>query len=138
MNRRDAITIQTHEDQWDNAGLLTALYKITDRREIVFDDQPQFGDRIFFIEPSKITNELFEFSKDFNWLRNANGQSGNKKLYLNGEILTTDNYRTPVYVESEDEGMILDHYEFADWNLITDVAPVIVNDMETSQQYVKL
>ena len=124
MNRRDAITIEI--PNLNNKGLSDLLDSIQGEC-VVMDIQPNYKKyNIFWFD--EVPKELFQFSKDFDWLRNANGQSGNKKLYLNGEILTTENYRTPVYVESVDEGMILDHYEFADWTLITDVAPVAAEE----------
>ena len=70
---------------------------------------------VFWLE--HVPKEIFKFSACFDWLKN------NVKLWYNGENVTMHNYRTAVYV-GQGEDMVLDHYNYLNWEEMTDVAPI--------------
>ena len=61
-----------------------------------------------------VPKELFNFVEYFNWL------SGSVKLWVDKTPLTRFNYRTAIYKNEE-----LDHYDYINWNNLTDIAPIV-------------
>lgn len=116
-NATKTCTIHVNDDQWDNADLITLLYKITDPKEIVLTEQPDFKvEGVFFIEPSKVPKDLFKHKGEFTWL------FGSVKLWYNDEPVTKENYRTVISGEDNDGSDTT--YIYLDWEKVTDIAPV--------------
>lgn len=69
-----------------------------------------------------VPKELFNFVEYFNWL------SGSVKLWLDEKPVTHLNYRTPIYV-GEGEEMVLDHYDYINFEDVTDVPPIVEEEL---------
>ena len=122
MKRYNAVKLQLHEDEWDNADLLSFLYPKLSVEEAIEGNES--GDGIFWYDTEfePLNHELFKYSHCFDWILNKNGNDGNSKLWYNGEKVTISNYRTAVYI-GDGEEMRLDHYDCINWEEMTDINP---------------
>lgn len=119
MDRQNAFTIEIID--WDNSDLWYLLSEMIG--EDCLFDQPNFNkDGIFWIDPDNVSKELFKFKGCFNWL------SGSVRLWYNEKPVTRLNYRTPIYV-GEGEEMVLDHYDYINFEDVTDVPPIVEEEL---------
>ena len=119
MDRANAFTIEVTD--WGNSDLWQLLSELQD--ESCLFDQPELKtDGIFWFK--NVPKELFQFSDCFNWL------SGSARLWINEEHITRFNYRVKVWdVEPTEENEGEFHYEYLDYNLITDIAPIVEEEL---------
>ena len=114
MNRENAVQIRPNDDQWDNADLITLLYRITNDKEIVFNKVPQLKlDDIFFIETDRVVKDLFKHEGCFRWI------NGSVKLWHNEEKVTRFNYKKNI---GEDEEVV---YEYLNWEDMVENPPIL-------------
>lgn len=83
----------------------------------------QLGDDVFWF--TYVPKELFKYSDNFNWL------NGSVKLWIDEILVTKYNYKTKIWnVEPSGENIEgVFHYDYLDYNLMTDVRPVIDEDV---------
>lgn len=119
MERYNAIQIRLNDNQWDNADLITLLYKITTPKDVVFNEVPELKlDDIFFIETDNIIKDLFRYEGCFEWI------NGTVKLWHSDIHVTKENYRTKVYdIEPTEENEGEYHYTYTNWYHMTPTPP---------------
>ena len=82
----------------------------------------QIGSNVFWFNNPPI--ELFEFQDEFDWI------SGSAKIWVNEQLVTKDNYRIRVIdVAPTDESEGEYHYEYFNYLDMTDIAPVINDEL---------
>ena len=111
MNRRNAFTIEISNTSNLALGLLLSNSKC----EASIGEQPELKlwDVFWFENPPK---ELFKFADHFNWL------SGPSRLWLNEKPFKQVDFKTNVGTEEQPI------YEYINWELLSDVAPIIEED----------
>jgi len=111
MKRYNAFTIQVNNyDSYFWAWLDPA------QNEYAHNCPSLGGDIFWFDNPP---NELFKYSDCFNWI------NGSVRLWHDNKPVTRSNYRTLIQ-DNEEEF----HYEYLNWQEITNVKPIIEDQYE--------